>query len=293
MTLAIQAFFDSVSSTFSYLVDDGAGTCAVIDPVVGFDPAAGRLDSAPADAIADTIVARGLRLEWLLETHAHADHMSGAPRLQQRLGGRLAIGAGILAVQRVFGGVFNLEDGTGPQPEEAAFDRLFQDGERFAVGRLQVEVMHLPGHTPADVGYRLIDPDGGSDAVFVGDTVFMPDLGTARCDFPGGDARQMFRSVRRLLELPPQTRLYLCHDYPPDGRQRQCLSSVAGQRRDNIHLRDGVDEETFVARRQARDATLAMPRLMLPAIQVNIRAGRLPPAESNGIRYLKIPVDRF
>lgn len=290
MTLSIQAFFEPVSSTFSYLVDDGEGNCAVVDPVVGFDPANGRMDREPSEAIAAEIVSRGLRLQWLLETHAHADHLSGAPLLQKQLGGTLAIGAGILQVQKVFRGIFNVaEPGEGAAP----FGRLFADGEVFQIGSLTAEVMHLPGHTPADVAYRIRDPEGISDAVFVGDTVFMPDVGTARCDFPGGDAHELYRSIRRLLELPPATRLFLCHDYPPTGRAACGTSSVAEQRASNVHMHEGVGEEDFVARRKARDATLAMPRLMLPSIQVNIQAGRLPAEESNGTAYLKIPIDRF
>ncbi|WPB56409.1 MBL fold metallo-hydrolase [Xylophilus sp. GOD-11R] len=290
MTLSIQSFFDPDSATFSYLVDDGQGRCAVVDPVVGFDPAAGRVDRTPAERIGDTIEARGLQLDWLLETHAHADHLSGAPLLQKRLGGTLAIGSGIRQVQQVFRGIFNLDD---PQAAVSPFGRLFEDGETFFIGSLRAEVMHLPGHTPADVAYRVFDPQGASDAVFVGDTVFAPDVGTARCDFPGGDAHQLYRSIRRLLALPPQTRLFLCHDYPPAGREVCPVTTVAEQRAANVHMHEGVSEEAFVARRQARDATLAMPRLMLPSIQVNIHAGQLPAQESNGTVYLKIPIDRF
>jgi len=290
MSLSIQPFFDPATSTFSYVVDDGAGTCAVIDPVMGFDQKAGRTDPQPAQAVAAHIEARGLQLAWLLETHAHADHLSGAPWLQRRLGGALAIGAGITQVQREFRGIFNAGE---MAVDGSQFNRLFADGEAFAIGRLQACALHVPGHTPADVAYRIADPDGGPDAVFVGDTLFMPDLGTARCDFPGGDAHMLYRSIRRLLALPPQTVLYLCHDYPPAGREASCRSTVAAQRAHNIHVGDGIAEADFVARRQARDATLELPALMLPSVQVNMRAGRLPPAEGNGTAYLKIPIDRF
>ncbi|XAH23552.1 MBL fold metallo-hydrolase [Xylophilus sp. GW821-FHT01B05] len=290
MSLSIQAFFDPATSTFSYVVDDGAGTCAVIDPVMGFDQKAGRTDPQPAQAVAAHIEAHDLQLAWLLETHAHADHLSGAPWLQRRLGGALAIGAGITQVQREFHGIFNAGE---MAVDGSQFNHLFADGEAFAIGRLQACALHVPGHTPADVAYRITDPAGGPDAVFVGDTLFMPDLGTARCDFPGGDAHVLYRSIRRLLALPPQTVLYLCHDYPPAGREASCRSTVAAQRAHNIHVREGIAETDFVARRQARDATLALPALMLPSVQVNMRAGRLPPAEGNGTAYLKIPIDRF
>ena len=290
MTLSIHSFLDTGTSTFSHVVDDGAGHCAVIDPVMGFDSKAGRTDAAPAEAVAAFIAAEGLAVDWLLETHAHADHFSGAPWLQRRFGGQLGIGSGITAVQREFRDVFNAED----MPVDGSqFNRLFADGETFAIGRLSVEAMHVPGHTPADVAYRVSDPAGGPDAVFVGDTLFMPDLGTARCDFPGGDAHVLFASIQRLLALAPEARLYLCHDYPPAGRAASGCSTVAEQRAHNIHVRDGVPEADFVARRRARDATLALPMLMLPSVQVNIRAGRLPAPEANGIAYLKIPIDRF
>jgi glyoxylase-like metal-dependent hydrolase (beta-lactamase superfamily II) len=222
---------------------------------------------------------RGLKVEWILETHAHADHLSAAPYLRKRLGGRIAIGAQIRTVQSVFRKVFNLLD------EFPQFDHLFADGERFRIGQLEAEAMHVPGHTPADMAYRI------GDAVFAGDTLFMPDVGTARCDFPGGDARTLYRSVRRLLGLPGETRLFMCHDYPPKGREPQWETTVAEQRASNIHIRDGVSEEEFVAMRTARDRTLDMPTLILPAIQVNIRAGELPPAEANGTSYLKIPLN--
>ena len=290
MTLSIQPFFDAATSTFTYVLEDGAGTCAVIDPVLGFDQQAGRTDAAPLAAVAAHIEARGLAVAWLLETHAHADHLSGAPWLQRRFGGALAIGAGITAVQRNFRGLFNADE---MAIDGSQFDRLFVDGERFAIGRLDACAMHVPGHTPADIAYRIADPDGGPDAVFVGDTLFMPDLGTARCDFPGGNAHALYRSIRRLLDLPPATELYVCHDYPPAGRAAICRTTVAAQRAGNVHVHDGVTEDEFADRRRARDATLALPALMLPSVQVNMRAGRLPPAESNGTAYLKIPIDRL
>jgi glyoxylase-like metal-dependent hydrolase (beta-lactamase superfamily II) len=288
MSLSIQSFFDATTSTFSHVVDDGAGVCAVIDPVLGFDQRSGRTDTRPAEAVAAHVEAHGLKVQWLLETHAHADHLSGAPWLQRRFGGTLAIGAGITSVQRVFSGIFNAGD---MAVDGSQFNRLFEDGETFAVGRLQVRVLHVPGHTPADVAYRFTDPAGEADAVFVGDTLFMPDLGTARCDFPGGDAPALFRSIRSLLALPPRTRLYLCHDYPPEGRDATCCVTVADQRSHNIHVRDGIAEDVFVAMRRKRDATLALPLLMLPAVQVNMRAGSMPAAEPNGTAYLKIPID--
>lgn len=288
MPLSVQPFFDSATSTFSYVVDDGAGHCAVIDPVMGFDQKAGRTDPQPAEVVAAHIEARGLQVDWLLETHAHADHLSAAPWLQKRFGGLIGIGAGITQVQREFRGIFNAVD----MPTDGSqFGHLFADVEPFFIGCLQAVAMHVPGHTPADVAYRITDPAGGPDAVFVGDTLFMPDLGTARCDFPGGDARILFQSVHRLLALPPDTALYLCHDYPPAGRAATCHTTVAEQSASNIHVRHGITADDFVARRTARDATLALPALMLPSVQVNMRAGRMPPAEANGTAYLKIPID--
>lgn len=289
-SLTIEPFFDRATSTFSYLVDDGAGSCAVIDPVMGYQANSGRTDPAPAEAVAEVIVRRGLTVQWLLETHAHADHLSGAPYLRQRFGGTLAVGSGITAVQRVFRGVFNAED---LAVDGSQFQHLFADGEAFRIGRLRARALHVSGHTPADVAYLVEDPAGGPAVVFVGDTLFMPDAGTARCDFPGGDARELYRSIQRLLALPGDTRLYLCHDYPPASREPTSSTTVAAQREGNIHVRDGIGEEEFVALRRARDATLAMPALMLPSVQVNVRAGSLPPAEANGVAYLKIPVDRL
>ncbi|MCW8165875.1 MBL fold metallo-hydrolase [Verminephrobacter aporrectodeae subsp. tuberculatae] len=289
MNLSVHSFFDATTATFSHVIDDGAGACAVIDPVLGFDPQSGCTDARPVELVAAHIQAQGLRVQWLLETHVHADHLSGAPWLQERFGGTLAIGARVTEVQRAFRDVFNAQD---MAVDGSQFDRLFADGDAFAIGRLQAQALHVPGHTPADMAYRIADPAGGPDAVFVGDTLFMPDLGTARCDFPGGDAPTLFRSIRRLLALPPRTLLHVCHDYPPAGREAMGSTTVAQQRAGNIHARDGVSEADFVALRETRDATLALPALMLPSVQVNMRAGRLPPPEANGIAYLKIPVDR-
>ncbi len=277
-----QAFFDPTTGTISYVVHDGRD-CAVIDPVLDYDPKSGRTSTAGADAIAAFVRTEGLHCQWILETHAHADHLSAARYLQSLLGGTLAIGQAIREVQAAFKPVFNLDLAT----DGRQFDRLFMPGESFAIGSLQARALHVPGHTPADMAYQV------GDAVFVGDTLFMPDVGTARCDFPGGDAVQLYRSIRRLLALPPATRLFMCHDYPPEHRAPAWETTVAAQREGNIHVRDGVSEADFVAMRQKRDATLAMPTLILPAIQVNIRAGELPAAEDNGTRYLKIPLNRL
>ncbi len=280
----VQAFFDPATWTVSYVVYEAdGGPCALIDSVLDYDPKSGRTATASADKLIAFVRRRRLKVEWILETHAHADHLSAAPYLRQHLGGRIAIGAGIRSVQGVFKKVFNLE----PQfrLDGSQFDHLFADNEAFSIGNLSGHAMHVPGHTPADMAYRI------GDAVFVGDTLFMPDVGTARCDFPGGDARTLYRSVRRVLDLPGETRLFMCHDYPPEGREARWETSVAAQRAGNIHIRDGVSEDDFVAMRTARDRTLAMPTLILPAIQVNIRAGELPPPEPNGTTYLKIPVN--
>jgi glyoxylase-like metal-dependent hydrolase (beta-lactamase superfamily II) len=279
----IRGFFDEPTNTVSYLVSDPeTRRAAVIDPVHDFDMASGEVDTRSVDAILDAAAADGLTIEWVLETHAHADHLSGAPPIKQRTGARIGIGEHIKEVQRIFRPVF---DATDLAPEGGDFDRLFADGERFRIGDLEVEVLYTPGHTPACVSYRV------GDAVFVGDTMFMPDYGTARADFPGGDARQLYRSIRRLLALPPDTRLFLCHDYKAPGRDHFAWeTTVATQQARNVHVRDGVGEDDFVAMRTGRDATLAVPRLLLPSIQVNIRAGRLPPAHANGVHYLAIPV---
>jgi glyoxylase-like metal-dependent hydrolase (beta-lactamase superfamily II) len=287
MPIAIEAFFDKPTFTVSYVVSDPATkTCAIIDPVLDYDPASGRTSRAFAEKMAAYVKARGLTVEWILETHAHADHLSAAQILKEALGGKVAIGAHIAAVQTIFARVFNLEPGFAADGSQ--FDRLFHDGDSFAIGGVPARVMHTPGHTPACLTYLI------EDAAFVGDTLFMPDYGTARADFPGGDARTLYRSIRKVLSLPPATRLFMCHDYLPVGRtQYKWETTVAEERRVNIHVRDGISEEEFVAMRTARDKTLAMPRLILPSIQVNIRAGRLPPPESNGTVYLKIPVDRL
>lgn len=279
----IRAFFDEPSHTVSYLVFDPAtGEAAVIDPVLDYNPATGEVDTRSAAAILDEAERLGLTVTWTLETHVHADHLSGAPFIKARTGAKIGIGEHIKDVQRIFRPVFNATD---VDAEGGDFDRLFSDGDRFAVGGLEVEVLHTPGHTPADVSYRI------GDAVFVGDTLFMPDYGTARADFPGGDARQLYRSIRRLLDLPRATRLFMCHDYKAPGRDHYAWeTTVADQRRDSVHIRDGVSENDFVAMRTERDATLPAPKLLLPSIQVNMRAGRFPPAEANGVRYLMIPV---
>lgn len=282
----IQAFFDAVTGTISYVVYDAPdGHCAVIDAVLDYDPKSGRTSTANADRLAVFVREQRLRCDWILETHAHADHLSAAPYLQNLLGGVIAIGQGIRDVQATFKPIFNLEPGF--TPDGSQFGHLFAPDETFAIGALTARALHVPGHTPADMAYQI------GDSVFVGDTLFMPDVGTARCDFPGGDATRLYRSIRHLLALPPQTRLFMCHDYPPPGREPAWECTVAEQRAGNIHVRDGVDEAAFVAMRQARDATLAMPTLILPSIQVNIRAGQLPVAEDNGTRYLKIPLDRL
>lgn len=283
VTPTIRAFFDEPTNTVSYLVwDEATRRAAVIDPVLDFDLAAGTADVRSAQAILAAAEEAGLTIDWVLETHAHADHLSAAPFFKAKTGARIAIGEHIRDVQKIFRPVFDADD---LRTDGSDFDRLFADGERFAIGDLEVEVIHVPGHTPADVAYRI------GDAVFVGDTLFMPDYGTARTDFPGGDARQLYRSIRKLLALPRETRLFMCHDYKAPGRQDYSWETTVGDQRDrSVHVHDGIGEEEFVAMREARDATLAVPRLLLPSVQVNIRAGRFPPAESNGVSYLRIPV---
>lgn len=279
----IRAFFDEPTNTISYLVHDPA-TChaAVIDPVLDFDHRTGKASTASADAILAAATSDGLTIEWVLETHAHADHLSGAPYIKLKTGAKVGIGEHIRSVQKIFRPVFNATDLKGDGSE---FDRLFKDGEHFAIGSLDVEVLHVPGHTPADIAYKV------GDAVFVGDTLFMPDYGTARADFPGGSARDLYRSMKRLLALPPETRLFMCHDYKAPGRDHYAWETTVGaQRASNVQVHDGVSEDEYVAMRQARDAKLAAPLLLLPSIQVNIRAGQLPPADSDGVHYLKIPV---
>jgi glyoxylase-like metal-dependent hydrolase (beta-lactamase superfamily II) len=286
--LQIEGFFDPTTATVSYIVlDSESRHCALIDSVLDYDPKAGRTSTASADQLIARVGELGASVEWILETHAHADHLSAAPYLKQKLGGRIAIGEHIRRVQDVFGKLFNA--GSDFAHDGSQFDHLFRDGETFRIGTLEAEVMHTPGHTPACLTYVL--RDGEDVAAFVGDTLFMPDYGTARCDFPGGDARTLFRSINKVLSLPPHTSIYLCHDYQPGGRATRFVTSVAEQRQMNVHVRDGISEEEFVAMRTARDATLEMPVLLLPSVQVNMRAGQLPPPEENGIRYLKIPLN--
>lgn len=281
----VESFFDESTFTVTHVVRDPATTaCAVIDSVLDFDAASGRTSTRSAERVIDLIEREGLHVEWLLETHAHADHLSAAPLLKSRLGGRIAIGSAITRVQQVFGTLFN-EDRRFAR-DGGQFDRLFADGEAFRIGTLEAIALHVPGHTPACMAYVI------GDAVFPGDTLFMPDYGTARCDFPGGDAATLFRSVRRLMTLPDASRLLLCHDYKAPGRDAYAWeTSIGEQRRRNVHVHEGVGEAEFVAMREARDATLSMPKLLLPSIQVNMRAGHLPEPEANGVRYLKLPVD--
>jgi glyoxylase-like metal-dependent hydrolase (beta-lactamase superfamily II) len=283
MNATIQSFFDPATCTATHvLACPHTGVAAVIDSVLDYDSKSGRTSSASAERVLQFVREKALTVAWHLETHAHADHFSAAPYLKERVGGRIAIGCHIREVQGVFKGIFNAKD---INPDGMAFDHLFGDGEPFQIGALQAQVLHTPGHTPACVTYRV-----GGDA-FVGDTLFMPDYGSARCDFPGGDARLLFRSIQKVLELPAQTRLHLCHDYQPGGRAACWQSTVAEQRAANIHVHSGITEDEFVAMRTARDKTLGMPTMLLPAIQVNLRAGHLPPPEDNGTRYLKIPIN--
>ncbi|MBB3641854.1 MBL fold metallo-hydrolase [Variovorax atrisoli] len=280
----IQGFFDPATGTVSYAVWEHAGRhAAVIDPVLDYDFRSGHTGTASADRLLAYLREHALQLEWILETHAHADHLSGARHVQQHAGGKIAIGENIRLVQATFGKLFNFERAF--LPDGSQFDHLFKDGEVFRIGEVEVTAWLVPGHTPADMAYLV---DG---AVFVGDTLFMPDLGSARADFPGGDARQLYASMRRLLELPPETVMYVCHDYPPASRQPGWQTTVAQQRAHNIHVRDGIGADEFVAMRTARDATLDVPTLILPSIQVNVRGGRLPPADDNGVAYLRIPVN--
>ena len=279
----IRAFFDEPTNTVSYLVwnpDEGRGV--VIDPVLDFDPASGTVDDGSVGELLKAAADEGIAIEWVLETHVHADHLSGAPLIKARTGAKVAIGEHVRDVQTIFRPIFGADD---MKADGSDFDRLLKDGEHFEARGLEIDVMHTPGHTPACVSYRI------GDAVFVGDTMFMPDYGTARTDFPGGCARQLYRSIRKLLSLPPDTRLFMCHDYKAPGRDRFAWeTTVAEQRRANQHIHDGVGEDEFVAMREARDRTLATPKLLIPSIQVNMRAGRFPPAEGDGVRYLRIPV---
>ena len=285
MQVNVEAFFDPATFTYSYVViDPSSQRCAIIDSVLDYDPASGRTSFASADRMIAFVKEHDLKVDWLLETHVHADHLSAAPYLQRELGGQLAIGENITVVQDTFGKLFNA--GTEFATDGRQFDRLFKDGDTFQIGSIAAQAMHTPGHTPACMTYLI------GDAAFVGDTLFMPDYGTARCDFPGGDARTLYRSIARLFALPVHTRLFLCHDYLAPGReQHRYQTTVAEQRAHNVHVHQGIDEEAFVAMRQARDASLGMPALMLPSVQVNMRAGHLPPAEDNGVRYLKVPLN--
>jgi glyoxylase-like metal-dependent hydrolase (beta-lactamase superfamily II) len=281
----VEAFFDPATFTYSYVVSDASTQrCAIIDSVLDYDPASGRTSYASADRLIDYVKAHKLQVDWLLETHVHADHLSAAPYLKRELGGQLAIGEHITTVQNTFGKLFNA--GSEFATDGRQFDHLFKDGDTFAIGSLQARALHTPGHTPACMTYVI------GDAGFVGDTLFMPDYGTARCDFPGGDARTLFQSIRKLFALPGDTRLFMCHDYKAPGRDDfRYQTTVAEQRALNVHVHEGISEADFVAMRSARDATLGMPQLILPSVQVNMRAGQLPPAEDNGTRYLKIPLD--
>lgn len=280
----IQAFFDPTTCTVTYVVfDEPSGSCTIIDPVLDYDPKAGRTKTTSADKVIIYITEQKLTVDWILETHAHADHLSSADYLKGKLGGKTAIGNRIPIVQKTFKKLFNMEPEFNPDGRQ--FDHLLADGEQFNVGKLTAKAISVSGHTPADMAYQF------EDAVFVGDTMFMPDVGTARADFPGGDARQLYRSIRKLLDLPSETRLFMCHDYPPKDRPIKWQSTVALQRAHNIHVHEGVSEDDFVAMRTARDATLEMPVLMLPSVQLNVRAGQMPPAEDNGVSYFKIPIN--
>ncbi|MCC4244910.1 MBL fold metallo-hydrolase [Stappia indica] len=280
----VTAFFDPKTNTISYVVQDpGSKACAVVDSVMDIDYAAGRISYESADRIIDFVRENGLTVDWLIETHVHADHLSGAPYLQEKLGGRIGIGENIRLVQDTFGKVFN--EGTEFQRDGSQFDHLFRDGDTYTVGGMACFAMHTPGHTPACMTHVM------GNAAFVGDTLFMPDGGTARADFPGGDAHELYRSIRKVLSLPDETRLFMCHDYGPNGREIRWETTVGEERKHNIHVRDGVTEEEFVAMRQARDATLDMPKLIIPSIQVNMRAGKLPPKDDSGRTFLKVPVN--
>ena len=285
-SITTQAFFDPKTWTVTYVVSDTVTRhAAIVDPVLDYDFKSGQTSTVSADQVLAYLKEQGLQVDWILETHAHADHLSGAHCLKERVGGRIAIGENIRAVQSTFKAVFNL----GPSflPDGRQFDHLFKDGETFLIGNVEATAILVPGHTPADMAYRI------EDSVFVGDTLFMPDVGTARADFPGGDAHALYRSIHKILALPLETKMFVCHDYPPATRAPHWQTTVGEQRTSNIHVRDGISEDEFVAMRTARDATLGMPTLILPAIQVNVRAGDMPPPENNGIRYLKIPVSAF
>ncbi|MGB5836599.1 MAG: MBL fold metallo-hydrolase [Albidovulum sp.] len=283
----VHSFFDEATNAACYIiVDPASGACAVIDSILDFDLAAGRTHTTHADGLIATIQTNGWSLEWIVETHVHADHLSAAPYLAGKLGGKIAIGANIASVQKVFGKIFNA--GTEFEMDGSQFDRLFADGDRFSIGSLEVTVMHTPGHTPACVTYVV------GDAAFIGDTLFMPDFGTARADFPGGSATDLYRSIHRILALPDETRLFLCHDYKAANREEYCWeTTVAEQKANNIHVGGGKSEAEFVEFRKTRDAQLGMPKLIIPSIQVNMRAGQMPPKEPDGNVYLKVPINRL
>mgnify|MGYP000735861541 FL=1 len=280
----VQGFFDPATWTVTYVVYEKEGSaCAIIDSVLDYDPKSGRTRTTSADKVVEFVKQKQLKVDWILETHAHADHITAAPYLKQKLGGRTAIGDHITTVQKVFKGIFNLEPSF--KPDGSQFDYLFKAEEEIKVGNLIGKTLFVPGHTPACVAYQF------GDAVFVGDTLFMPDVGTARCDFPGGDAKALYQSIQQILSLPSDTRLFMCHDYPPNDRPIAFETTVAEQRAKNIHIHDGVTEADFVSMRSKRDATLEMPVLILPAVQINIRAGEFPPKEDNGVSYVKIPLN--
>jgi len=286
--LYVEGHFDPATSTISYIVlDRQTLKCAIVDSVLDYDPKSGRTDTRSADLLGQRVKALGASVQWHLETHVHADHLSAAAQLKKQLGGRIAIGQHITAVQDVFGTLFNADSEFARDGRQ--FDALLRDEEEFFIGHLKARAMHTPGHTPACMTYVI--EDAGEVVAFVGDTLFMPDGGTARCDFPGGDAATLYRSIKKVLSLPPQTRLYMCHDYQPGGREVRFVTTVGEERAHNIHVNDGISEEAFVAMRTARDQTLGMPQLILPSVQVNMRAGEFPPAESNGVRYIKIPIN--
>ncbi|MFJ1574496.1 putative metallo-hydrolase [Pseudomonas fluorescens] len=286
----VESLFDEATSTISYLVMDRQTLkCALIDSVLDYDPKSGRTSHSSADKLIARVEALGASVQWILETHVHADHLSAAAYLKAKLGGQVAIGSHITQVQKTFAALFNAEPGFARDGSQ--FDVLLEDEYVLMIGNLRARALHTPGHTPACMSY--VVEDAGEKAVFVGDTLFMPDYGTARCDFPGADARTLYRSIRRLLAFPDHSQLFMCHDYLPEGRALRFVTTVAEQRASNIHIRQGISEDEFVAMREARDATLDMPVLILPAVQVNMRSGQLPEPESNGVRYLKIPLNQL
>ncbi|WP_374680104.1 MBL fold metallo-hydrolase [Hydrocarboniphaga effusa] len=288
--LVVEGHFDPATSTISYIVlDRSTRQCAIVDSVLDYDPKSGRISTGSADGLIRRVAELNATVQWHLETHVHADHLSGAHYLKERLGGRIAIGDRIRAVQDMFGKIFNADARFARDGRQ--FDQLFHDGDAFAIGSLQARVLHTPGHTPACLTYVI--GDGAETVAFVGDTLFMPDYGTARCDFPGGDARTLYRSINKVLSLPAETRLYMCHDYRPNGRELRYETTVAEERAHNIHVKDGINEDAFVTMRTARDAQLEMPTLILPSVQINMRAGELPEPEDNGVSYLKIPLNAF